>query len=1087
MAAQKQTKTLKQSLLTIPVFAVMLPLWFSLTQRFPVLTLCWVPLGVGILCAERWGSSFVPGYFAGNLVGAWGVAVSGPRAWAFAAGQALSVWWMRNGIRVLPPAASPPPAVLASGRTNPLRWLPAMAMVDGSLLAWSGPWGHVSSLGWGILLAGPLSLLPFLLWKGWRHSRQIALVLRRFESERTALVQLLPEALFLLDREGNRVEEAESVAALPPAGVGERAFLGEACRPQRQALLRQAWASSEPIEQTLTVAGPDGPLNLEVRLLPRDNLACLVQVRDLTGELTERAARAAGARREAALRVLMPGQALWLDAAGVVLERLALSGENTARPAMLHQPLSLQLVEADRASFDEARRGVGLDREPRLIEARLAGTDSPAWVTLRVHACPGEAGCLVLVTGCSQEHLARQAAAETHRLLHLVSGNMADIVSVHDEDGTCRFISPSVEPLLGYSAEELAALPPQNWVPPAEYARLAPLIARFLAEGGPAPLRLEVQLCTKDRQALWLETEIRRLPSEAGTFSLLTVSRDITARKNTGVQLQISDMLVQNMKESMMVLDLDGYLVWANPAFLALTGYVLEEVQGRTASDLLGSAYTSRERLKDRQRALETESRWQGELLTRRKDGSHFSGGYRCSVVHDAGGAPLYHLSLITDLSERQERDELIWKLSTHDTLTGLPNRAFFVDMLTHACARARRESGRLAVLTVQVSRFKALFDALGQEAGEALLAAVSERLIAGTDDYSVLAQLRQGEFGLLVERDATLAEVSSRAAQLNKLFEQPFPVQGQPVYLQVNLGIAVCPDHAATAEQLLACAATAMAEAAQQGPTVYRFYQPRMASREDDRHIRLESAFREALQGPHLQLHYQPQLSLGSGRLTGFEALSRWQDPVLGAVSPSVFVPLAESSGLIVPFGTRTLREALLQQARWQTQGLPVVRVSVNLSLQQVHSPYLMSLISALLEETGVSPELLELEITESTALLDANSTLSVMKQIRDMGVGFALDDFGTGYSNLANLHKFPLTTVKIDRAFVAELGTVKGDVLCKAAIGLGRALGLRTVAEGVETEPQRQLLQDFGCDEYQGFLYSPAVSEQEARAWLV
>ncbi len=434
-----------------------------------------------------------------------------------------------------------------------------------------------------------------------------------------------------------------------------------------------------------------------------------------------------------------------------------------------------------------------------------------------------------------------------------------------------------------------------------------------------------------------------------------------------------------------------------------------------------------------------------------------------------------HHLE--AEIAERRIADERVVHMAHHDVLTGLPNRTLLTDRVGQAITRARRDGGKLAVLFLDIDRFKNINDSLGHAVGDQLLRAVSTRLVSCLREGDTAARLGGDEFIVSLPDVGNATEAALVAARILRELSKPFTVSDHQLPADVSIGIAIYPDDGDCAQTLLRSADSAMYHAKESGRANYQFFSEQMTERVS-RRLSTETSLRRALERGEFQLHYQPLIELASGRVDGAEALARWPRPDGRLVSPADFIPIAEETGLIVPFGEWALREACAQAKAWQAQQ-PGVRIAVNLSARQFRQQHLARMVEQALRDTGLEPALLELELTEGVLMHHADETVRTLAQLDEMGVRLAIDDFGTGYSSLSYLKRFPIHTLKIDRSFVQDLSTDANDAaIVTAIVGMARGLGLRVTAEGVETEAQAIYLRSLACDLVQGFYYGRPMS---------
>ena len=447
-----------------------------------------------------------------------------------------------------------------------------------------------------------------------------------------------------------------------------------------------------------------------------------------------------------------------------------------------------------------------------------------------------------------------------------------------------------------------------------------------------------------------------------------------------------------------------------------------------------------------------------------------------------AGRFTGYH-GVARDVSERRQAEERIRYLAMHDGLTGLPNRTMFGQILIHNLATAKRYQRRFAVFFIDLDRFKTINDTLGHEAGDRLLVTVAERLKATLRASDVVARLGGDEFVVLLGETESATAAAAAARKLLAAVMRPMEIAGHECRVTASIGISLFPDDATDEATLLKNADTAMYLAKESGKNAFQVYDGAVRTQAMER-LAIETELRRALERDELTLQFQAKLDLADDRITGVEALLRWTSPKLGPVSPAQFIPVAEESGLIVPIGQWVLRAACAQGMAWQREGLPPVRMAVNLSPRQFSDPHLLDDLRKVLVDTGLAPELLELEITESMVMADTERAIALLGQMKSLGVRLAIDDFGTGYSSLAQLKRFPIDTLKVDRSFIRDLVHSADDkAITEAIITMGKKLKLTVVAEGVETSDQMALLREQACDEMQGYHFSrPVPAEQFA-----
>jgi diguanylate cyclase (GGDEF)-like protein/PAS domain S-box-containing protein len=549
--------------------------------------------------------------------------------------------------------------------------------------------------------------------------------------------------------------------------------------------------------------------------------------------------------------------------------------------------------------------------------------------------------------------------------------------------------------------------------------------------------------------------------------------RDVTARFAAEAALRESELryrlLFEQNAAGVCVSEVQGAILDCNLTFSSMLGYPRNELIGRRADDLY-VRLAERAEVLSLLRDATTLNSIELELL--KKDGQSMWALMNVTQVGDR-----IHTTVV-DISDRKRAEEQIEFHAYHDVLTHLPNRKLFTDRLTQSLSRARRSGKPLAVMFVDLDHFKSINDTLGHEAGDELLLEMARRLRANVRDDDTVARLGGDEFTIILAELRQAEDAVSVAEKLIKAVEQPLSIAETSIEVSASIGIALFPDDGADAESLLRNADNAMYRAKEAGRNTYQLCTDDMKRRAVER-LSLETRLRRAISDGQLILHYQPQVSLISGMVVGVEALVRWNDPDRGLVHPSAFIPLAEESRLILPLGEWVLHNACTQMRAWLDAGVELPLISVNLSLRQFQQYDIVQSVRRVLAETGLDAGALELEITETAAMQNAESTVEILQSLRELGVSIAIDDFGTGYSSLNYLKRFPITAVKIDRAFIRDLGTSEGDAaIVSAVVGIARALKLRVIAEGVETQEQLAFLRRRSCDAAQGYLFSRPVS---------
>ena len=545
-------------------------------------------------------------------------------------------------------------------------------------------------------------------------------------------------------------------------------------------------------------------------------------------------------------------------------------------------------------------------------------------------------------------------------------------------------------------------------------------------------------------------------------------------------QRRLASTVFEAASEGIVILDPTYKMLTVNQAFSRISGYAVAELVGRRVDELACSR-DARRHFPIIQASLAEHDSWLGELVETRKNGELYPQWLQLKVVRDDAAQVSHIVAFITDLSARRIVEARVRHLTHFDELTRLANRLLFKERLEEANQRVRQGTSRnLALLHIDLDRFKLLNDSLGPELADQVLQKIAERLTKALPEADTISRLSSDEFAVLFDAYGSLTSLARVATRLMGKLSRPIVVDGHELVVSASMGISLLPDGARDIAQLVSQANKAMQQAKHMGGGTFQFFSHSLQHSTLER-LQLENQLRKAIRERKLSVFYQPKLCLKTGRLDAAEALVRWDHPELGSVSPSDFIALAEETGLIVLIGEFVLREACRQAAQWQQSGLAPIRVSVNLSGHQLRQGNLVSLVRQVLEDTGLAPHCLELEITESQLLENVDYVIATFQQLHELGVKLAIDDFGTGYSSLSYLKRFAVDYVKIDQTFIRGVGTcVEDDAITKAIIAMAHSLELKVVAEGVENEVQLAFLKEHQCDEVQGYLISSPTNAQ-------
>ncbi|RZA21589.1 MAG: EAL domain-containing protein [Lysobacteraceae bacterium] len=573
-----------------------------------------------------------------------------------------------------------------------------------------------------------------------------------------------------------------------------------------------------------------------------------------------------------------------------------------------------------------------------------------------------------------------------------------------------------------------------------------------------------------------------RITKIAGT------ARDVTASRAQERERRIATEVTRHMAEAVVVLDEEFNFVTVNPAFTRISGYSLEDVVGHNASVTNSEQHDAAFYEQSRQ-AMREQGFWNSEMWQRRKDGREFLCSVQTNAILEPGTQRRLYVLVATDITDRRRIEQELRYLANYDTLTNLPNRTLLAERLSRAIVRARRQGTCVALLFLDLDRFKDINDSLGHASGDRILRIAAQRLQQAAGPSHTVARIGGDEFTVVLEDLAHAGEADLCAQRVIDAFDQPLLIDDrQEIVITPSIGISLYPDHAQVPTDLLKHADTAMYQAKAAGRHTYMRYTEAMDSH-TRRRAGLIASLRRVVERDELRLVYQPQLSLADGRIQCVEALLRWHSAEHGEVPPAQFIPLAEESGMIVAIGEWVLREACNTLADWHQAGLGGMAIAVNVSAVQLLRSDLPRTVERILRETGIAPAQLELELTESVLMANAGLAAERLQTFRRIGVSIAVDDFGTGYSSLAYLRRLPITTLKIDKAFIDDLGR-PGDsedaAITTTVIAMARSLGLNVVAEGVETAEQLAFLRQHHCDVVQGYWLSPPLQAPQCLEFI-
>lgn len=705
------------------------------------------------------------------------------------------------------------------------------------------------------------------------------------------------------------------------------------------------------------------------------------------------------------------------------------------------------------------------------------GFYAPAALWLEAHAYPHKGGMSIYFRDVTESRRAIEALRQSEAKVRAILENVIEAIITIDQHGTIVTFNKAAETTFGYPASEVLGQNVSMLMPDEYAARHDAHIKHYLDTPRLRAAGVSRELNGRRKDGSEFPLEINLSEMKVGQESMfIGIVRDITQRKQTEAHMRLSEEVFANSVEGIVVLDEAGNIVRVNKAFSRITGHDVADVVGRDVG-MIGCSNHENGVLGNMWQLAREAGQWEGEFWCRRKNGEFYLNRMTVSAIVDDMGNLRHLVGIFSDVTEIKEARDRIHHLAHFDALTDLPNRSMFKDYLQQALMLAVQKQERVAVIYLNLDRFKNLNDTLGHASGDELLKIAATRIQARIRAGDIVARLSGDEFVIMVTGIGGVGDVESVCRHILGVFEQPISLDGHEIVITASMGVAVFPEDAENADDLLKHAGTAMHFVKEHGRNAYQRYTQELDAASFEKLV-MENSLRRALERQEFVLFYQPQVDLRSGHVIGVEALIRWQHPDLGMVSPAKFIPLLEETGLILPVGEWVLQEACRQARSWVDAGFGAVRMAVNLSPRQFEQRDLMRIVRHAVESTRLEPGQLELEITESSLMGNAEQSVAMLREMREMDIHFSIDDFGTGYSSLSYLTKFPIDTLKIDRSFVKDVMVDRDDAtLATAIISMGHALNLKVLAEGVERYDQLAFLRQHACDEVQGYLFSPPV----------
>jgi diguanylate cyclase (GGDEF)-like protein/PAS domain S-box-containing protein len=666
------------------------------------------------------------------------------------------------------------------------------------------------------------------------------------------------------------------------------------------------------------------------------------------------------------------------------------------------------------------------------------------------------------------------------RFRNLIEGSLLGIVV--DRNGVPVFANQAFAEMFGYdNPEEILALGSlDSLYPPNELERVYAYRLARTGEGQ-APTHYEFEGVKQNGVPIWLETQVR-VVNWGGSPAIQSTVADISTRQTLMENLTKLSMAVEQSPATVMITDVDGQIEYVNPKFVEITGYEPAEVIGKNPR-FLKSGRSSAEHYEEMWRAITSGKEWRGEFQNKRKDGALFWEFASISPIKTPDGTITHFLAVKEDITLRKEYEQQLVRQANFDEVTGLPNRFLAFDRLSQAFVRARRGNSKVALLFIDLDRFKRVNDTLGHPAGDAALKSAGQRISSCLRAEDTVSRFGGDEFVVILAGVGSAQDTKSVVEKIQLAFSQAMEIGESEVFISPSIGISLWPEDGEDPETLVRNADTALLRAKSSGRNTYSFFTPEMDKRIRAQ-TRIENQLRPALEQKEFYLHYQPIIDIADSNIVRAEALLRWNNSELGAVSPADFIPIAEEIGLIVPIGDWVMKAACLEAASWPSSDTHPFTLAVNVSTRQFRGTSLVEGVGNALRESGFAPERLEIEITESLLMGDIPEVTKSLGQLKDLGIKLSVDDFGTGYSSLSYLRRFPVDVIKIDRSFVMEvMSNPDNATLVETIVNMAHSLKLQVVAEGVETEEQLEFLRGLGCDFAQGFLFSRPLSAADFR----
>ncbi|MCK9392623.1 MAG: PAS domain S-box protein [Syntrophales bacterium] len=713
-------------------------------------------------------------------------------------------------------------------------------------------------------------------------------------------------------------------------------------------------------------------------------------------------------------------------------------------------------------------------------------------------------GIISLTHDITDRNRAEEALKESESKYRMLADNINDVIFILDMNLNYTYVSPSIKILMGYEPEELLGQSVIETMIPASSDLVTKTISELieLEKNEPREIPIsrtvQVEIRRKDGTTVWVEVKASFIRDEnQRTAGILGITRDITDRKKSEEDLRLSEERFRRIFDEgpfgMGLENTDRTIIAVNKVLCDLLGYTEQELTGQNTTDVVHEEDREKSRESLGQLFANGTPVLRSKMRYIRKDGTILSANTSISAIHSKEGNVLYGLAIIEDMTESQQAVEKMHLLAYYDSLTGLTNRTFHKELVIRSIEYAQRHKEIFALIYIGLDNLQRINDTLGHGIGDLLLKAVADRLTNSMRKSDHIARSSEGETADLISRvggdefiilayDITQPHYAAKTSRrLLEELSSPYDLNGREVFITVSIGIALYPDDGTNVDNLLKNAEKAMRHTKKEGKNNFHFYSSSMHTSVLEL-LTLENDLHRALERNELLLYYQPKVDAATRMVKGMEALIRWKHPDRGMIPPMQFIPMAETSGLIIPIGAFVIRTVCKQIKAWQEAGCKQMNIALNVSGYQFDKQNLIEIYRDALQDTMISPQCLEVEITESTIMRNPEKAIQILTELKAMGMGIAIDDFGTGYSSLSYLKRLPLDFLKIDQSFVKGLASDPRDrIIVKATIAMAHSLNLKTIAEGVETEEQLSFLQENGCDEIQGYLFSRPLPAEE------